>query len=125
VPQQQVVQAVVVARHEDRDPLARVRVGDAPAHREALGGLADRVLERQAVGVDLGQVEVDALEELPGRRVGVLVGVQDVGAVACRGAGRARDDAAPVRAVDEKGRRGAVVAVRHRARILGARRGAL
>ncbi len=37
--QQQVVEAMVVARNEDRDALDRVRPGEAPGHREALARL--------------------------------------------------------------------------------------
>ena len=103
VAEQQVVEAVVVARHEDRHALAVRRVGDAPAHREALGRLADRVLEGEAVGVELGEVEAHALEELPRHEVGVLVRIQDVRAVAVEELGHRRHDAAPVGAVDEQG----------------------
>ncbi len=43
--------------------------------------------------MELGEVEADALEELAGHRVGVLVGVEDVGAVSVQQLRERRDDA--------------------------------
>ena len=60
------------------------------------------MLERGAVGVDLREVEADALEELAGHRVGVLVGVEDVGAVAVEQLRERRDDAPLVGTRDEQ-----------------------
>ena len=70
--------------------------------RRRSGHLADRLLERGAVGAQLGEVEADALEEDAGARVGVLVGVEDVGAVAVEQLRERRDDAALVRARDQQ-----------------------
>ena len=58
----------------------------------------------RAVGVQLAQVEADALEELPGDRIGVLIGVEDVGAVAVEQLRERRDEPFAIRARDEQGR---------------------
>ena len=76
VAQQQVVEAVVgLRRYEDGDALHAVAVGAMlPGHAEhALGHLRDRPLQGAAVGVQLGEVEVDALEE-DARRPGPCAG---------------------------------------------------
>ena len=105
VAQQQVVEAVVVVRDEDRDALGRAAPRQAPAScAKRSRDLADRALERGAVGVDLREVEADALEELAGDRVGVLVRVEDVGAVSVEQLRERRDDAAPIGARDEERR---------------------
>ncbi len=50
------------------------------------------------------EVEADALEELPGFGVGVLIRVQDVGAVAVQDLGEGGHQAAPVGAGDQQRR---------------------
>jgi hypothetical protein len=104
VAQEQVVEAVVGARDEDRHAFHVIRPGEAPGHREARGDLGERALERQAVGEQLGDVEVDALEEEARLRVGVLVGLEDVGAVPVKDLGQRGDDPAAVGAADEQRR---------------------
>ena len=95
---QQVEQAVVLARDEDRDALAIGRVGDRPLHRERLGDLRrERPLQLGAAEVEPVEVERHAHEERPAGRVGrVLVGVEDVRAVLEQEARDGRDDARPV-----------------------------
>ena len=100
--QQEVVEAVIGARDEDRDALAARGVAQPPGHAQAPGHLRDRGLEARAVGAQLGGVEVDALEEDPRDGVGVLVGVEDVGAVPVEELGERRDDAALVGAGDQQ-----------------------
>ena len=51
----------------------------------------------------LGEIELDALEELAGHRVGVLVGVEDVGAVPIEDLRKRGDEAFAIRAADEQG----------------------
>src|SRR5690606_21733117 len=63
---------------EDRDALPVPVVVEAPAHAEALCDLGDAALERGPVRVQLCDVEADALKELPGDGIRVLVGVEDV-----------------------------------------------
>jgi hypothetical protein len=103
VAQQQVVEAVVGPRGEDRHALDPVGVGDAPDHLHPFGQLGDGPLEGPAVGVELREVEVDALEEDTRGPVGVLIGLEDVGAVAVQQLGEGGHDAAPVRTAHEQG----------------------
>ena len=71
--------------------------------REALRHLADRRARgspgRSAISVE---VEADALEELAGHRVGVLVRVEDVRAVPVQHLRERCHDAAPVRAAHQQ-----------------------
>jgi hypothetical protein len=53
--------------------------------------------------VEFGEVESDALEELSRNRVGVLVGVEDVGAVPVQELRERGDEAFSIRAADEQG----------------------
>ena len=101
---EQLQQRVIVARHQDGDALARPRRGQAPLHREAAGhlgleGLA-QLLERQVdvPGLELEPGEVDAAVVAGG----VLVEVDDVGAVAEQEGGDGGDDAGLVGAADEE-----------------------
>ncbi len=103
VAQEQIVEAVVVARDEDRHALALAGQEQAPLHLEAAGHLRDGPLEARAVGPHLGEVEADALEELAGQGVRMLVGVEDVEAMPVEQLGQGCDDAAPVRAGHEQG----------------------
>src|SRR5262249_6849746 len=73
-------------------------------HGGGVAGLADRALEREAVGEQPLAVEVDALEEEPRLAVRVLVGLEDVGAVAVEHLRERGDDPAAVGARDEQGR---------------------
>jgi hypothetical protein len=73
--QHEIVQAVIVSRYEDRSLGEADTIGDPPAHGETRSDLRNRSLEARAVRVQLGKVEFDALEELAGNRVCVLVGV--------------------------------------------------
>ena len=104
VAEQEVVQAVVVARHEDRDALHVGRVRDPVGHREARGDLAEAVLERDPIGRHRRQIEADALEEHLRDRIGVLIGVEDVGAVAVQHLRQRRDDALAIGAAHQQRR---------------------
>src|SRR5690606_6373965 len=77
---------------------------EAERHPEPPRHLAKRPLERQPVGVQLALVEADTLEELRGNRIGVLIRVEDVGAVAVEHLREGRDDALAIGARDEEGR---------------------
>ena len=74
--------------------------GLALAGRPALA--QSSALEADAIGEQVREVEADALEEVAGCGVGVLVGVEDVGAVPVEDLGERRHDAAPVGAGDEQ-----------------------
>ena len=100
--QQQVVEAVVVLRDEQRQALVLRAIGDAPVELEALRGFGDGPLQADPVGVELAQVDADPLEELPLGLVGVLVRVEDVGPVAVEQLGQPRHDAAAIGAADEQ-----------------------
>ena len=98
--QQEVVHAVVVLADHHRQSLPAVRVGEPEAHREALGDLGEAALQGHAVGAQLGQVDADALEELPRDEVRVLIGVEDI-------------DAMPVEQLGEAGHQPFAVGARH------------
>ena len=68
-------------RHEDRDPLRLVGVGDPPAHLVAPALDPQQVLELVARQVEIGEVEVDPLAEDPLDGIQVLLRVEDVRAV--------------------------------------------
>jgi len=104
VAEQQIVQTVIELRDEDRDPLGPPRVQEPRVHVEPLCHLPDSALERVPVGLQLSQIDPDALEELTSLAVGVLVGVDDVAAVPVQQLGQPGDDARPVRTRDEEGR---------------------
>ncbi len=93
---QQIVQAVIVLRHEDRD-LGHVRtVRQRVGHVEARRDFGDALLEGCLVGDELRRVELDALKELNRALVTVLVGAQDVPAMAVKRLGQTRYQAAPI-----------------------------
>ncbi len=97
---EQVEQAVVLARDEDRHALGRLRVDDPPlhAHRRAhLGG--ERVGERGTAPGEAREVELHAQEEAPALVVGrILVGLRDVGALLEQEPRHRRDDPGAVAA---------------------------
>ena len=99
---QQVLQAVVVLRDEDRHTLRAHGILESRMHLEALAHLADGSLQRLPVGMELAEVESDALEELPGLGIGVLVGVEDVRPVAVERLRQRGDDATAIGARDEQ-----------------------
>src|SRR5439155_21623129 len=98
---EQISETVPLARREERDPWPLAEIVDVPSHVESLGDPCERGGEVAAGRVD---VELDALQEEPGRGVGVLVGFDDVPA----GAGHERtdrgDDAGLVRALEKEHR---------------------
>ena len=102
VAQQEVVEAVLEPRDEDRHSFAPLGVGQPPAHVETLGDLVDGALEGGPIGVHLGAVEADALEELAGYGIAVLVGVEDVGAVTVEHLGQRCDQPPTIRAGDQQ-----------------------
>src|ERR1041385_3021779 len=61
VAKQEVVQAMIVLRYEDGDASPAVRVRKAVLHSEPLRDLVNAVLERDAIGVKLSEVEVNSL----------------------------------------------------------------
>jgi hypothetical protein len=97
---EQVEQAVVVARREQREPLAPGRVGEAPLHRERPPDpLGERALQLLAARLEPLEQELRPHEEAPALRVGrVLVGAEDVGPALRQEAGGGGDDPVPVEA---------------------------
>ena len=102
VPQQQIVQAVVVARYQDGDSFHIPFISDAPMHFEARGQLAHRSFERLTVRVKIRQIKANALEKLVGYRIGVLIGVENVRAVTVKNLGQSGNNPAPVLARNQK-----------------------
>jgi len=101
MPDQQVVQAVVLARHEHREPPDAGAVTHRQRHLEPARQPRERGIEGlQPFRADL---ELDALEEAPGAMVVVLVGLEDVGAVLEQRAGDARHEPGPVGGADTQG----------------------
>ena len=97
VAQQQIVQAVVVLRDEDHQTLTARLVKQPILHLEALAQLGHGALERHLVGHQLGHGRSAIAEKTcPATRVGVLVGVEDVRAVAVQHLRQGGDDAAPI-----------------------------
>ncbi len=117
MPEQQVVEAMVVLRDEEGDAPDLAVVREAVGHTETLRHLRDAARQGHAIGVELPRVEPDSLEELPRVDVGVLIGVEDVGAVPVEQLREGRDDPALVAAGDEQ-RRGGVLCGDHRRRSL-------
>jgi hypothetical protein len=78
LPQEQIVQAVVILRDEDRHSRSPLAVRESPAHSETVGDFPNGRLEAGPVGMQLREVELDALEKLAGNWVRVLVSVEDV-----------------------------------------------
>ena len=93
---------MVVLRHEDRGAIAVIAIAKAPAHRKPLGHFTDGGLQAASIGVELRHVELDALEELPGHRVGVLVGVENIRTVSVQDLSKRRDESPSVGAADEE-----------------------
>ncbi len=104
VAEQEIIEAMVVTRHEDGDALRPLGVDQPVAHLETPAHLLDGALEREPIGLQRGQIEPDALEEHPGDRVRVLIGVEDVRAVPVEHLRERRDDAPTVGAGDEQRR---------------------
>ena len=99
---QQVEQAVVVARHQHRDPLAPRGVPQPPGHAERLGDLQAEPLG-EAVALLGGERELHAQEERAALGIGrVLVRADDVRPGLVQEARDARDDARSVRAGDQQ-----------------------
>ena len=72
---------MIVFRDEDGDSTRRPPVSQAPAHLEALRDLFDAAHEALSVGMKVARVEANALKELPGDAIRMLVRVDDIGAV--------------------------------------------
>ena len=103
MPVEQVDQAVVVLRDEERDAV-RQRSDRSSRQRicEALGDRGELARELVEVEVEVGEVPLDAHEEQAALGVLVLVGVQDVGVVAVEELADGGDDPLAVGAVDEQ-----------------------
>jgi hypothetical protein len=106
VAQQKVVEAVVVAGDEQGHALVLARIGQARPHREALSHLRDRPLETHAVRVEILEIEADALKEPARHGIRVLIGVEDVGAMAVEDLCEGGHDPPLIRAADQQGRGG-------------------
>jgi hypothetical protein len=111
VTEHQIVQAVIVAGDEDGDPLGLLRVEQPVLHLEALTHLGDGARKRAAIAHQPGKIETNALEEHPRDRVRVLVGIQDVRAMAVEDLRERRHDTPPIGARDEQ--RGELGGVAH------------
>jgi hypothetical protein len=102
-PPQKVEQAVVVARHEHRDPLRNARVCEPPLHVEAGRRLSHRLLELGAPVAEALQMELGAEEERATLGVSrVLVSLDDVGAEFEKECGDGGDNPVAIRARDEE-----------------------
>jgi hypothetical protein len=82
---EQVVEAVIIFRDEDRDALAprRSRVVRAIVqtnlHRKTRGDLRHRALDRKPVSCQIGDIEKDTLKKLTVLSISVLHRIKDVG----------------------------------------------
>lgn len=100
---QQLHEAVIVLRDEDRDALAAGHVVQRPLHAEALGDGRDVGFECRARRCQTVEVDDRALEEATALGVGrVLIERDDVRAVMSEHAGDGGDDAGLVVAGDEQ-----------------------
>lgn len=105
VPPQQVEQAVVLLRGEDRHALGDGLVGQRPLERERVEGRRDVSLDRRTIGREVGPVEDDALEvRAPAVVVAELVERDDVPADARDHRRDGGDDARLVAAVHDQTR---------------------
>jgi hypothetical protein len=105
VAPQQLGQAVVVARDEDRHPLAMLGVLEPPAAGPEPGAhlLGELRLERVGRLLQPVELELQPHEELAAVGVGgVLVGLEDVAAAVAQERRDLGDDPRPVRAGDEQ-----------------------
>jgi hypothetical protein len=94
---------MVILRNEDRGPAVAKAIRDAPGHREARGDFPDGGLQASSIGVQLRHVELDALEELTRYGIGMLVRIEDVGAVSIEDLRKRCDEAFAIGATDEQG----------------------
>ena len=103
MPPEQIHQAVLVARDEDRDALPLGRVGELPAHARSASATSPMPRSRLTRSV-CSSVRSKRMrwKNWPGDGVGVLVGVEDVRAVAVQHLGERRHDAAPVGAAHQQ-----------------------
>jgi uncharacterized protein len=99
---QDIVEAVIVLGYEDGHPVALVFRAEFPSHPESVGDFADALLQGDAVGPKIGEVETNALEENVFDGVGVLVAVENVGPVSVENLGQRGDDAPLVGAADQE-----------------------
>ena len=107
---------MIVARNEQRHALLARPVTELVTHAETFGDLGDGALERAAVGLKVREVEMHALKKLRRQGVGVLVGIEDIRAMAVQNLRQGGDDAAPIGAGDQQ--RGALGFARaHRRRL--------
>jgi hypothetical protein len=102
--QQQIVQAMIVLGDEHHDALAARLIEQAVLHLKAFGELTDRALQGYAIRHQLGQIEAQPLKEQARDAVGVLVRIEDVGAMPVQHLRQRRDDAATIRARDQQRR---------------------
>ncbi len=93
VPGQQVEQAVLLLADQQRDPGEPLGEAQLHLHREGLADLAEGVQDAVVGEVEAVELELDPLEEQPLVVVGVLVDLDDVGAVAGQELRHGRDDA--------------------------------
>src|SRR5260221_9675614 len=104
MPEEEIVEAMVVLRNEDGDPADPSRVGEPVAELEPLRDLGNPSLEHHTVGVKLGDVEADTLEELARVLIGMLVGVEDIRSMAIKELSQRCDDPAAVLTGNEERR---------------------
>src|SRR6185295_7414182 len=97
---EQVVQAVVILRHEDGDAPLFALVVQPQIHAEALRDLGERALQRTSIGQEPRKVEADALKKLSRRLVAVLIGVEDVCAMPATRPGRSTHETSSVAIFD-------------------------
>ena len=99
---EQIDQAMVVLRDEQRDAVRQRGQLQPPAHRESLGQRGELARELRGIEGEVRQVPFDAHEEQLALRVLVLVGVEDVGVVPVQELADGGDDAFAVRAIDQQ-----------------------
>jgi hypothetical protein len=112
---QQVLQAVVELRNEERYPRHVIAEAQLPRHPEPLGDGPERRGDLCARKAERGEVPFDALQEDPLLEVRVLVGVDDVAVVAVDEVGHRGDEALLIGARQQQDGAHGPILVQHRA----------
>jgi hypothetical protein len=102
MPVKQVQQAMLVFRDEDRHPVLRLRIRQTPLHFEARCKLAEIPPQPRLLQIEAGEVPLDAHEKKTESMILMLIGMQNVGAMARQKARNRGDDALAVRTVNQQ-----------------------
>ena len=82
MPVQEISQAVIVLRNEQRNAEWHFRINSAPGHLEAGGNWGKARLEFSHAQIEFGQVPFDTHQKKIGFTILMLIGVDNIGIVA-------------------------------------------